>query len=74
MTLESVSGSDRGRDLRWVEQPLYPADLDGHRRVRAAVATPIGTGEDEWSPETYGHVIALAGSTSSSSTPGAASG
>jgi L-alanine-DL-glutamate epimerase-like enolase superfamily enzyme len=43
--------------LRWVEQPLHPADLAGHRRLRAAVATPIGTGEDEWSPETYGHVI-----------------
>jgi L-alanine-DL-glutamate epimerase-like enolase superfamily enzyme len=44
-------------DLRWIEQPLRPADLAGHRRLRAAVATPIGTGEDEWSPETYGHVI-----------------
>lgn len=44
-------------DLRWVEQPLHPADLDGHRRLRAAVATPVGTGEDEWSPETYRHVI-----------------
>jgi L-alanine-DL-glutamate epimerase-like enolase superfamily enzyme len=43
--------------LRWVEQPLHPADLDGHRRLRAAVTTPVGTGEDEWSPETYKHVI-----------------
>jgi L-alanine-DL-glutamate epimerase-like enolase superfamily enzyme len=44
-------------DLRWVEQPLHPADLAGHRRLRAAVATPIGTGEDEWSPETYKRII-----------------
>jgi L-alanine-DL-glutamate epimerase-like enolase superfamily enzyme len=44
-------------DLRWVEQPLHPADLAGHRRLRAAVAVPIGTGEDEWSPETYQRVI-----------------
>ncbi|MBS1881332.1 MAG: mandelate racemase/muconate lactonizing enzyme family protein [Actinobacteria bacterium] len=44
-------------ELRWIEQPLPPADLAGHRRLRAAVATPIGTGEDEWSPETYGRVI-----------------
>lgn len=44
-------------DLRWVEQPLHPADLAGHRRLRAATTTPIGTGEDEWSPETYRHVI-----------------
>jgi L-alanine-DL-glutamate epimerase-like enolase superfamily enzyme len=44
-------------DLRWVEQPLQPADLDGYARLRAAVAVPIGTGEDEWSPETYQRVI-----------------
>jgi L-alanine-DL-glutamate epimerase-like enolase superfamily enzyme len=44
-------------DLRWIEQPLRPADLRGHARLRAAVATPVGTGEDEWSPETYQRVI-----------------
>jgi L-alanine-DL-glutamate epimerase-like enolase superfamily enzyme len=44
-------------DLRWVEQPLHPADLAGYRRLRNAVAVPIGTGEDEWSPETYERVI-----------------
>lgn len=44
-------------DLRWIEQPLEPADLAGHARLRAAVSTPIGTGEDEWSPETYRRVI-----------------
>lgn len=47
--------------LRWVEQPLRPADLEGHARLRAAVSTPIGTGEDEWSPETYQRVIASNG-------------
>jgi L-alanine-DL-glutamate epimerase-like enolase superfamily enzyme len=44
-------------DLRWIEQPLPPADLAGHARLRQAVTVPIGSGEDEWSPETYGHVI-----------------
>jgi L-alanine-DL-glutamate epimerase-like enolase superfamily enzyme len=44
-------------DLRWVEQPLPPADLAGYARLRAATETPVGAGEDEWSPETYGHVI-----------------
>jgi L-alanine-DL-glutamate epimerase-like enolase superfamily enzyme len=44
-------------DLRWVEQPLPPANLADHARLRAAVAVPIGTGEDEWSPETYQRVI-----------------
>lgn len=44
-------------NLRWIEQPLRPADLAAHTRLRAAVSTPIGTGEDEWSPETYQRVI-----------------
>jgi L-alanine-DL-glutamate epimerase-like enolase superfamily enzyme len=44
-------------NLRWVEQPLSPADLAAHARLRAAVTTPIGTGEDEWSPETYRRLI-----------------
>ena len=44
-------------DLRWVEQPLRPADLAAHARLRAAVATPVGTGEDEWSPESYQPLI-----------------
>jgi len=48
-------------DLRWIEQPLPPADLDGYARLRAAVDTPIGTGEDEWGPESYGHVLASGG-------------
>jgi L-alanine-DL-glutamate epimerase-like enolase superfamily enzyme len=45
-------------DLRWVEQPLPPADLDGYARLRAAATgTPVGTGEDEWSPETYQRLL-----------------
>ncbi|MGE0238027.1 MAG: mandelate racemase/muconate lactonizing enzyme family protein [Parvibaculaceae bacterium] len=44
-------------DLRWVEQPLKSADLDGYARLRAAVTTPIGTGEDEWGLESYTHLI-----------------
>ena len=47
-------------DLRWIEQPLPPADLAGHARLRAATVTPVGTGEDEWSPETYQRVIEAA--------------
>ena len=43
--------------LRWVEQPLHPAELDNHRLLRAHTSTPVGTGEDEWSPESYGHVL-----------------
>lgn len=47
--------------LRWVEQPLLPADLEGYARLRAVSSTPIGTGEDEWSPETYSRLIASGG-------------
>ncbi|WP_283139368.1 mandelate racemase/muconate lactonizing enzyme family protein [Rhizohabitans arisaemae] len=43
--------------LRWVEQPLHPAELDQHRILRERTRTPIGTGEDEWSPESYRHVL-----------------
>jgi L-alanine-DL-glutamate epimerase-like enolase superfamily enzyme len=48
-------------DLRWVEQPLLPADLAGYARLRSSVATPIGSGEDEWSPEAYARLIESAG-------------
>ena len=43
--------------LRWVEQPLLPADLEAYARLRRSVNVPVGAGEDEWSPETYGRVI-----------------
>ena len=43
--------------LKWIEQPLPPQDLEGHARLRAAVATPIGTGEDEWNTESYRRLI-----------------
>ena len=44
-------------NLLWLEQPLLPNDLAGHARLRAAVATPIGTGEDEWDLESYRRLI-----------------
>jgi L-alanine-DL-glutamate epimerase-like enolase superfamily enzyme len=43
--------------LKWIEQPLRPHDLEAHARLRAAVATPIGTGEDEWNVESYRRII-----------------
>jgi len=47
--------------LAWIEQPLFPSDLAGHARLRAAVSTPIGTGEDEWDLESYRHLIRSGG-------------
>lgn len=48
-------------DLRWIEQPLPPADLAGHRRLREAVLTPIGTGEDEWRASGYRRLVESGG-------------
>jgi L-alanine-DL-glutamate epimerase-like enolase superfamily enzyme len=47
--------------LRWIEQPLPPHDLEAHARLRAAVVTPIGTGEDEWNVESYRRLIQSGG-------------
>lgn len=43
--------------LRWIEQPLPSHDLAAHAKLRGAVTTPIGTGEDEWNPESYKRLI-----------------
>lgn len=47
--------------LKWIEQPLPPHDLEAHARLRAAVVTPIGTGEDEWNVESYDRLIRSGG-------------
>ena len=47
--------------LRWMEEPLPNWDLAGHRRLRDGVSTPIGTGEKEWTPESYSNLIRSGG-------------
>lgn len=44
-------------DLDWIEEPLHPDDIEGHRLLRNAVATRIATGEREWTPEGYKRLI-----------------
>jgi L-alanine-DL-glutamate epimerase-like enolase superfamily enzyme len=44
--------------LKWIEQPLVPRNLEGHARLRRAVSTAIGTGEDEWDLDSYARLIA----------------
>jgi L-alanine-DL-glutamate epimerase-like enolase superfamily enzyme len=39
---------DAGLNLKWVEEPLIPDDIDGYARVRRAVSTPISGGEHEF--------------------------
>ena len=43
--------------LKWIEEPLPPADLDAHKRLRSMIATNIGTGEQEWNVEGYRRLI-----------------
>ena len=47
--------------LRWMEEPLRPRDLAGHRLLREGVSTPIGTGEQEWNIEGYRRLIESGG-------------
>ncbi len=43
--------------LKWIEEPLVPADFEAHARLRAAISTNIGTGEQEWNVEGYRRLI-----------------
>lgn len=45
-------------NLRWIEDPLPPTNLEGYRRLRSAVDTPVGFGERSWTVEQYRHLIA----------------
>jgi L-alanine-DL-glutamate epimerase-like enolase superfamily enzyme len=47
--------------LRWIEEPLPPHNLDAHARLRAAIATKVGTGEQEWDLEGYRRLIRSGG-------------
>lgn len=44
--------------IRWIEDPLPRWDWDGYRQLRAAVTTPIATGEELWTVEQYRQLIA----------------
>jgi len=39
---------DAGMNLRWVEEPVIPDDIDGYARIRRSVSTPISGGEHEF--------------------------
>jgi L-alanine-DL-glutamate epimerase-like enolase superfamily enzyme len=45
------------QQIRWIEDPLPRWDWEGYRQLRAAVATPIATGEELWTVEQYRRLI-----------------
>jgi L-alanine-DL-glutamate epimerase-like enolase superfamily enzyme len=48
-------------NLKWIEEPLPPQDLEGHAKLRDTVATAIGTGEQEWNVDGYRRLIQSGG-------------
>ncbi len=45
-------------DIGWIEEPLYPTDIEGYRTLRAATRLAIGSGEREWTVEGYKRLLA----------------
>ncbi len=45
-------------DLRWIEEPLEPQDIEGFRKLRTHVKTLVATGEREWNVAAYERLIA----------------
>lgn len=48
---------DAGMDLKWVEEPVIPDDIDGYAQIRRAVRTPISGGEHEFTRYGYRELI-----------------
>jgi L-alanine-DL-glutamate epimerase-like enolase superfamily enzyme len=45
-------------NLRWIEEPLEPQDIEGFRKLRQHTKTLIATGEREWTIDGYRRLIA----------------
>lgn len=45
-------------DLKWIEEPLEPTDIAGHRHLRQHVKTLVAGGEREWDARGFGDLIA----------------
>jgi L-alanine-DL-glutamate epimerase-like enolase superfamily enzyme len=48
---------DAGLNLKWIEEPLIPDDIEGYVRIRRAVRTPISAGEHEFTRYGYRELI-----------------
>jgi len=45
-------------EIGWIEEPLFPTDIEGYRRLRAATTLAIASGEREWTIEGYKRLLA----------------
>ena len=43
--------------LKWIEEPLEPADFEGFRKLRQQVTTLIASGEREWDARGFAEII-----------------
>ena len=48
---------DAGLNLKWIEEPVIPDDVDGYARIRREVHTPISGGEHEFTRYGYRELI-----------------
>ena len=48
-------------DLRWLEEPVVPEDIEGYAELRSKLAIPIAGGENEHSPYGFYPLIKAAG-------------
>jgi len=46
-TVASLARAMAEHNITWLEEPLHPDDHDAYRRLHAAVATPLASGEHE---------------------------
>lgn len=49
---------DAGINLKWVEEPVIPDDIDGYAEIRGSVSTPISGGEHEFTRYGFRELIA----------------
>ena len=44
-------------NLRWIEDPFSPTDLEAYQHLRQSIHTQVATGEREWTPAGYRRLI-----------------
>ena len=49
---------DAGLNLKWIEEPVIPDDIDGYAQIRRSVSTPISGGEHEFTRYGFRELIA----------------